>query len=99
MKDHKQLWFKAKMYGWGWQPVSWQGWVVLAVYVFAIVKIFRTVDAASHSNSDTLIGFALPFTGLTLILLAICYTKGERLRWRCVLNEVRMYFELNPDSD
>ena len=22
----QKLWFKAKLYGWGWYPCSWEGW-------------------------------------------------------------------------
>ena len=29
MEPDKQLWFRAKSYGWGWTPITWQGWAVL----------------------------------------------------------------------
>lgn len=29
------MWFRAKRYGWGWRPVTWQGWAVVAVWVAA----------------------------------------------------------------
>ena len=28
-----QLWFKAKKYGYGWYPATWQGWLVILVYL------------------------------------------------------------------
>jgi len=32
LKDNPQgYWFKAKLYGWGWDPAIWQGWLVLLV--------------------------------------------------------------------
>ena len=31
LKDNlKRYWFKSKLYGWGWVPVKWQGWLVVA---------------------------------------------------------------------
>ncbi len=82
INTNRKLWFKAKMYGWGWQPVSWEGWVILLLYVIATVLHFINVDKYAHSASDTLINFAIPFIINTSFLLIICYAKGERPRWR-----------------
>ena len=76
-----KLWFKAKRYGWGWYPVSWEGWIIILIYTFIMVKIFLSIDMNSHSGSDTLINFAIPFIVLTSILLTICYKKGEIPGW------------------
>jgi len=81
MKINK-LWFKAKMYGWGWVPVSWEGWTIMISYLIAITLNFKNIDAGSHSGSDTLINFAIPFIINTIFLLIICYTHGEKPRWR-----------------
>lgn len=75
-------WFKAKKYGLGWVPASTEGWIVLFVYIALSIFFFRKVDVSSHSNSDTLIGFALPFTVLTIILIIVCYLKGDKPHWR-----------------
>ncbi len=29
-------WFRPKRYGWGFTPVSWQGWVLTGAYVAAV---------------------------------------------------------------
>jgi hypothetical protein len=81
MKKEK-IWFKAKLYGWGWNPITWQGWVVTLMYCVGIVTFFTYVDAVSHSVSDTLIRFALPFIVFTSLFLSVCYMKGEKPRWR-----------------
>ncbi|MEK7586103.1 MAG: hypothetical protein AAB477_02645 [Patescibacteria group bacterium] len=78
----KKLWFKRKRYGWGWTPSTWQGWLVLIVYLVAMVKSSILVDIYSHSGSDTLIGYALPFILFTTILIIICYKKGEAPKWQ-----------------
>jgi hypothetical protein len=75
-------WFKAKRYGWGWYPSTWQGWLVMVLYAGVLVLKFRHIDALSHSGSDTLIGFFLPFVITTTILIIVCYLTGERPRWR-----------------
>lgn len=80
--NKNKLWFKAKMYGWGWQPTSWQGWGVLALYIVALWVNIRNVNMYTHSSSDVLVNAAIPFIINTVYLLIICYCKGERPRWR-----------------
>jgi hypothetical protein len=77
-----KVWFRAKRYGYGWYPASFEGWVVMLVWFMINVKYFITTDTLSHSGSDTLIGFAPTFIITTIILLIICYKKGEKLGWR-----------------
>ncbi|MDQ3244962.1 MAG: hypothetical protein M3P22_01255 [bacterium] len=79
---NKKLWFKAKEYGWGWTPVSWEGWVVILIYLIIMIGAFRYFDQNSHSASDTLINFALPYVLGTIILFFICYKKGEKPKWQ-----------------
>ncbi len=82
-KNKAKYWFAAKKYGWGWGlPATWQGWVVYAVYFYYIVNEFMRVDRQSHSGSDTLIGVSLQFIIATVLLLVICYVKGEPPKWR-----------------
>lgn len=78
----KKLWFRAKRYGLGWYPASWEGWVVLLIWVVLYVSIFRDIDAASHSVSDTLIGVCVPFVLLTALLIFVCFITGEKPGWR-----------------
>jgi hypothetical protein len=78
----KNLWFKRKLYGWGWVPVSWQGRLtILAFVTFQIWNFFR-LDVVSHSNSDTLRPFLIQTLFATIILIAICYWKGETPAWQ-----------------
>ena len=78
----ERLWFKAKTYGYGWYPCSWEGWTIILVYIMVLLITFRIVDLRSHSGSDTLIGMFVPFIVLTLLLIVICYKTGERTRWK-----------------
>ncbi len=80
MKTNK-LWFRAKSYGWGWTPCSWEGWVVLLIYVGYLVWTFQRIDSASHSVSDTMIQFVQELIDVTLILVGICIWKGEWPHW------------------
>jgi hypothetical protein len=79
---HKKLWFKAKRYGYGWYPVTWQGWGVLLMYIFALLSDATFANHYLHSVSDFLMGFFPRFFILTVFLIIICDAKGEPARWR-----------------
>lgn len=77
-----RLWFRAKTYGYGWTPCSWQGWLVLAMYIALSLWTFLVIDANSHSGSDTLIVFLSLFFVYTFLLIFLCIVKGEKAEWR-----------------
>ena len=67
-----KLWFKNKTYGYGWVPASWEGWVILIIYIVLLTGFIINFK----SNG------VVPAVILTIILLLICYKKGEPLEWR-----------------
>lgn len=85
-KDNpKGYWFKRKLYGWGWTPAKWQGWVVILVYVALILTIVINRENAIPGNPDSgsnFLTFALPIIILTALLIFICYKKGESPKWQ-----------------
>jgi hypothetical protein len=82
IKDNpKGYWFKAKLYGWGWTPVKWQGWVIIGVFIVAILLLSSTVEDHA-SGRDMMFTFFLPLVSLVMALLWICYKTGEPPRWR-----------------
>jgi hypothetical protein len=82
MNSRGKIWFKAKRYGYGWYPGSWEGWLVLLVYIIGSVAIFYQANPLLYSVRDVLIGIFVPEVALTLLLIIICYLKGEPARWR-----------------
>jgi drug/metabolite transporter (DMT)-like permease len=68
-----RYWFPAKRYGWGWGfPVAWQGWAVLVVYIVLVVGGIPVVQV---SKGD--LAYLVYVAFLTLILVMICWLKGE----------------------
>ncbi len=80
--ENKKLWFKAKNYGWGWYPCSWEGWVVILLYVMAIVLHSINIDKFANSGDEVVVNFVLPFIINTIFLIIICYARGEKPEWR-----------------
>ncbi|MFZ4500319.1 MAG: HAD-IIB family hydrolase [Minisyncoccia bacterium] len=77
----KKLWFKRKVYGWGWYPATWQGWLVLAVYIASMFAFAGSVDNSSPDR-EVFFMLVLPFLILTTALIRICYARGESPRWQ-----------------
>lgn len=83
VKDNPNgYWFKQRIWGWGWTPVTWQGWLVTGVFVVLIVWNASRIDSMSHSASDTLFGVVPQTLALVALFLGIAWKKGEPLKWR-----------------
>ena len=68
----------AKRYGWGWgPPSSWQGWVVFVTY-FVLIGVTTLL----LRPDENLPYFLAIVTFLTVLLMVICWIKGESPRWR-----------------
>ena len=78
--NEKIIWFKRKRYGWGWTPCTWQGWLVVVIYVIGVFKFVQNFLPESSTTSPTrfLVGMAI----WTIILLVITYRTGETPRWQ-----------------
>ncbi|MDP9013326.1 MAG: hypothetical protein M3O41_11835 [Pseudomonadota bacterium] len=76
-QDDRRYWFPAKRYGWGWgPPTKWQGWAVLVIWFAAIaVAGIRLMPA----HLAVFLSFNL---FMVVLLLLICYVKGEPPGWR-----------------
>lgn len=78
LKDNpKGYWFKAKLYGWGWVPVKWQGWLVILIAIgFAVLGVY--IGEMDDAPGAAFLGI---FIALSLIFY-FGYSKGERPRWQ-----------------
>lgn len=77
----KDLWFKGKKYGWGWYPVTWQGWVVTVGFVIYEFALSAFIGKAFEERAGVTSFIFLTFLG-TLVLIVICCKKGEPPKWR-----------------
>ncbi len=80
--EQNKLWFKAKRFGWGWTPCSWQGWTVVLLYVVVITIHSINIEKFATSGADVVINFVIPLIINTIFLIIISYAKGEKPGWR-----------------
>jgi hypothetical protein len=81
--DH--LWFRAKSYGWGWTPVSVEGWLVLGLFLVGVgIDVAVLIYRQQHGSDPrrAMISFLVWLGILVAALIAICFMTGERPRWR-----------------
>ena len=78
MAEKKNYWFPAKTYGWGWGlPIAWQGWVVYGLAAALLVAgIFIFPPSARP------VAFQVYTWTVVLVLVAVCWIKGEPPSWR-----------------
>lgn len=77
-----KLWFKRKLYGWGWTPATWQGWTVIGVYLLIVLGFVTIMGAQDLQSQTDAITFAIIMIVSTAILITICYKKGESPKWQ-----------------
>lgn len=77
----KKLWFRAKTYGWGWTPSTWQGWVVILAYLVLVYGGLWV--GVRYLPEDKQVVLFFPYIALlTALVFWISFTKGEKPRWR-----------------
>ncbi len=79
----KVYWFKAKKYGYGWSmPCSWQGWVFMIAWLLALLLMWTCLPLTNLQQVHTLLCFLGITWGMCMLLLIVCYFKGEPAGWR-----------------
>lgn len=80
----KRQWFKQHDYGYGWSPVTWQGWVTLLAYV--VLVIAGVEELLPNENAPLTIWAVIRFGGYmtiwTSFLYRICLATGGKPKWR-----------------
>jgi hypothetical protein len=80
-----KLWFKARRYGWGWTPVTIEGWTVVVVSLvlaIAVTALFvHEIGAGANPRRAGLL-FVLWNAVLSGAVTAIAWVTGEPPRWR-----------------
>ena len=73
------LWFKKKTYGWGWTPANAMGWLITGLYICGSVAYPLWTKWRPAEFSPLIYTSVLSI--LTVLLIGICYLKGEKPGW------------------
>lgn len=75
----KKYWSKRKRYGYGWTPVTWQGWTVVGIWLIFVLAGTLYVDESQPSS--VWIYFSSVFLSVIPLVLII-YKTGPKPKWR-----------------
>ncbi len=84
-EEEKQYWFRPKRFGYGMEPISWQGWLATLVFVGAIIALAYFIGLTSESQEptfDQIFGFISGLIMLIILFMRVAKDKckGE-LKW------------------
>jgi hypothetical protein len=68
----KKPWFGPKRWGWGWRPISWQGWLVVLIYVGAVALIASVVNKLGQTK------FFVAIIIISIILMVVTRLTGGK---------------------
>jgi catechol 2,3-dioxygenase-like lactoylglutathione lyase family enzyme len=94
-----KLWFRRKTYGWGWTPITWQGWLVTLIVVVIPLFIKYSTKMMEFSRTSqyfyTWASVPILVMGLTLI----CFRYGEKPRWQWGVKRTKLsHVEINASN-
>jgi len=82
LKDNpKGYWFRARLYGFGWTPATWQGWAVTAVFIGVLLWVGADFGKNPNPSGNEINWFFVKIIVLVTALIAICVIKGEKPKW------------------
>ncbi len=95
-QEKKFYWFKRRLYGYGWMPVSWQGWAATIIWItlIVVVNLFWPSSKSSGFLDFESIRYWLILILSTLIFSTITLLKGPKPKWRWGVKPTD-----NPDED
>jgi hypothetical protein len=77
-----RVWFKAKRFGWGWTPSQPEGWIVIGLFLAAILGS-QLALVKFRPPTPAVVAEHLAFAfGLVAVVIAICWKTGEKPSWR-----------------
>ncbi len=83
-KNPKNYWFKRRRYGYGWTPVTWQGWTTLVVFVIVLIGSGVVIlgDAPQDEFTSETAIYMLVVAASVVMLIVTSLIKGPVPKWR-----------------
>lgn len=82
MKRSSKLWFRRKTYGWGWTPISWEGWFATAMIIIIPFAIRFSLKGLGIPRDAQYFYAWASAPILVMILTLLCFRFGEKPKWQ-----------------
>lgn len=81
--EKQKYWFKRRRYGYGWIPVTKEGWGVVVVFLAVMILGVLVMKDTPKGEFTKEVGFYLITVVVTVAaLVTICISKGPKPKWR-----------------
>lgn len=94
-KQNKKYLMKRRRYGWGWTPVTWQGWLLIGaqIAIILIAATFLPSKPAQPTLGELIAFFAILVLAIaTIVVVALISSPKPAWRWGKKPGD-------NPDED
>lgn len=90
MKKSNKLWFRRKTYGWGWTPITWEGWFATAMlFVVPLTIRFSLKGLGIPRDAQYFYAWAsAPI--LFMVLTLLCFRFGEKPKWQWGIKRTKL---------
>lgn len=78
----EKYWFRARKYGYGWSPSTWQGYLVVILYLGGNIYYLLDSLPGAQSEVDIFFRFVPKVLIFSAMLIIITYLKGEPVAWQ-----------------
>lgn len=80
----RPLWFKRRRYGFGWTPVTTEGWAVVVAYLVIVIGggIVLGLSGVNGNSTVGVISYFVVVGAATVALYLISRRHGPEPRWR-----------------
>ncbi len=89
MKKNK-LWFRRKTYGWGWTPITWEGWLFTFVVMAIPLMIRLTLKALDFERGTQYFYTWASVPILLMFLILVCFRFGEKPKWQWGIKKTKL---------
>jgi uncharacterized membrane protein YhaH (DUF805 family) len=95
MGDKKDYWFKRRRFGFGWIPVTKQGWGIVLLFLVLVIGPSFLLSDIPQGEYRKEVGFYLGYVFIVAsVLIYITAKKGPKPKWRWGKSP-----DDNPDED
>ena len=78
-----RYWFKRKLFGWGWVPVRWPGWVVVAAFIGYAMWCAGSLGVNGEDpSSRELLAYIVKLALGAGVVIGIGFLTGEPPAWQ-----------------
>lgn len=79
----QKYWFKRRRYGYGWLPVTWQGWLTIIVFLAVVFGGMVILKDTRHNEFSIEVVWYLLLVFLDIVVVTfIARKKGPAPKWR-----------------